>query len=154
MLTSLKARLRRGGITLALCACWLPGAALASEALQTGDVLQYQPTVVTLEGEIDLQQFDGPPGYGDGPDDRPVEVPVLQLQKPVTVNPPPNTPESSPDSESARNVTEMQILSRNGPVNLSGCYRITGTLMHQAIADHYTTVVMVMNAAEPSANCH
>lgn len=153
MLTSQKTRQKIGRLAWIYGVVMLSGMTLATQAASADETLQYQPTVVTLEGEIDMQQFDGPPGYGDGPDDKKVEVPVLQLAKPVTVVPLPDTPEESPDSETARNVTEMQVLSHKGPVKISGCYRITGTLMHQVIADHYTPVLIIMDSAEPSHNC-
>lgn len=120
---------------------------------QAAEALQYQPAVVTLEGYVDMQQFDGPPNYGDGPDDKKVYVPVLHLDSPIAVNPAPNTPNEDPDSEAESNVTELQILAAKGQVKANGCYRITGTLMHQVIADHYTKVLITLNSAQPSTSC-
>ncbi|MFS2222882.1 hypothetical protein [Pantoea sp. B65] len=140
-------------LSLFISAMMLSGAAGLFQQAQAEDVLQYKPTVVTLEGDVDMQQFDGPPGYGDGPNDKKVYVPVLHLATPVSVTPAPNTSNEDPDSEPENNVTEMQVLSEKGPVKLDGCYRISGKLMHQVIADHYTTVLIVMDSAQPSTNC-
>ncbi|MCU5771927.1 hypothetical protein N5923_12740 [Erwiniaceae bacterium BAC15a-03b] len=141
-------------LSLILPAIMLSGTTGLGQMAHAEDVLQYQPAVVTLEGDVDMQQFDGPPGYGDGPDDKKVYVPVLHLSAPVTVNPPPNTSNENADSEPENNVTEMQILSDHGPVKLNGCYRISGKLMHQVIADHYTTVLIIMDSAQPSTHCN
>ncbi|MBP2169638.1 hypothetical protein J2125_002830 [Erwinia toletana] len=146
-------RRKLSALSLIFPAIMLSGSAGLWQMAHAEDVLQYRPTLVTLEGDVDMQQFDGPPGYGDGPDDKKVYVPVLHLATPVAVNPAPGISNEDADSEPESNVTEMQVLSDHGAVKLNGCYRISGKLMHQVIADHYTTVLIIMDSAQPSTNC-
>ncbi|PIJ50255.1 hypothetical protein BL250_08370 [Erwinia sp. OLTSP20] len=123
-------------------------------AAGAAETYHYQPEVVTLSGQVSLQTFDGPPGYGDGPDDQQVKVAVLELDKPITVMPVPGVDINDPNAQQEDNVSDMQIVNRN-KINLpEGCYVLTGTLMHQVNANHYTPVLLQVTSAKPASSCH
>lgn len=126
---------------------------LATSAM-AAETHHYQPESVTLTGGISIQTFDGPPGYGDGPDDQQVKVPVLALDSPVTVMPQPGIDVNDPDAQEEDNVTDMQVMNPNNIPLPEGCYNLTGTLMHQVNADHYTPVLLQLKSATPAKNCH
>lgn len=118
-----------------------------------GNNLHYEPVVVTLEGYITIHQFDGPPNYGEGPNDKKVDVPVLNLSEPVNVSPAGDVSDDDPDNQEEKNIKILQIVNYKKDMKINGCYRVTGTLMHQITADHYTPVLIVMQSFEPSSVC-
>lgn len=118
------------------------------------ETYHYQPESVTLTGSVSIQTFDGPPGYGDGPNDQQVKVPVLALNNPLVVMPQPGIDVNDPDAQEEDNVTDMQVLNPEKLALPEGCYALTGTLMHQVNADHYTPVLLQLKSAAPAKNCH
>lgn len=118
-----------------------------------GNNLSYEPAIVHLEGNVATQSFWGPPGYGEGKNDKKVSVAVLYLNSSINVFPAKDVADDDPDSEPEENVNKLQIVNYKSPVKIRGCYRVTGTLMHQVSADHFTPVLIVMDSYEKSANC-
>ncbi|OON40040.1 hypothetical protein BTJ39_11440 [Izhakiella australiensis] len=118
------------------------------------ETYHYQPEAVTLNGQVSVQTFDGPPGYGDGPDDQQVKVAVLELDSPITVVPSAGVDINDPDAQEEDNVTDMQVLNPDNIDLPEGCYALSGTLMHQVNADHYTPVLLQLKSASAASTCH
>ncbi|QKJ85708.1 hypothetical protein PMPD1_0736 [Paramixta manurensis] len=121
--------------------------------VQAKEVYHFEPEIVTVVGTVTLKKFPGPPNYGEGPDDKKVDVPILLLPQAIDVVARPDATDDNPDSETEKNVGEMQIILPDQPVRLKGCIALTGTLMHQVTAGHYTSVLIVMKSAKPGRRC-
>jgi len=118
-----------------------------------GESLNYEPAIVQLEGNVSTETFWGPPNYGEGKHDQKVNVAVITLNSAINVLPGKNMADDDPDNEVEENVDKLQIVNYKSAVKIRGCYKITGTLMHQISAEHYTPVLIVMNSYEKSTGC-
>ncbi|MCX8959572.1 hypothetical protein [Erwinia psidii] len=83
---------------------------LLSHSSQAQIDLPYEPAVVELKGIISINQFDGPPNYGEGPDDKKVNVPVLRLSEPVNVNPASGLSDDDPDNQLEKKFSSYRLL--------------------------------------------
>jgi Domain of unknown function (DUF4431) len=125
--------------------------AISSQAVEQRCV-EYEPSVVKLEGRIERRVFPGPPNYmsiekGDQQD---VQW-VFHLSKPTCVN---GKRGSDFNSESEADVSELRLVISNGgdwkryaPL-LGREVLATGTLSHAHTAHHRTAVLLTVRRIE------
>ncbi len=125
----------------------------ASAAHAEEQVLQYEPSVVGLTGTIRMERHYGPPNFGASPKTDLVEtVPILILDKPVTVQ---GNPRSPADSDSFSHVTRVQLVIA-GPVrnDLSGFLgkhiMATGRLFEKVSGENFTDVLLDVQQIGPA----
>ena len=127
-------------VCLAATVGLLAGAAHADE-----QVLRYEPAVVNLIGTVRLEQYYGAPNFAPG--SRVETVPVLVLERPVTVQ---GDPASPPDSKSFHHVTriELVVATPGGNAALSAYagkrVQATGRLFEKTFATNFTDVLMMV----------
>ena len=107
-------------------------------------VLHYEPSVVGLTGTIRMERHFGPPNFGQTPQtDRVETVPILILDRPVTVQGSPG----SPDGDSYSHVTRVQlVVAIPGGNDLSGFagkhVLATGRLFEKVSGENFTDVLL------------
>jgi hypothetical protein len=126
-----------GVVTLTLL---FAGAAHADE-----QVLQYEPSVVGLTGVIRMERHYGPPNFGASPKTDLVEtVPILILDRPVTVQ---GNPRSPADADTFSHVTRVQLVvagpGRNDLTRFLGKHvAATGRLFEKVSGENFTDVLL------------
>jgi hypothetical protein len=138
------------GIVIAI-ACFL---FFSSEVVaQQQDWLPYYPAVSRLQGRLIKVFKYGKPSYGENPErDEKVEVPILILQTPVRLK---ARSTSSVNNESVTNVSFVQL---SFPPEVDGNYSkhldkdiiVAGTLVRGYKGEHFTEVVMIVKAVNPT----
>jgi len=117
-------------------------------------VLQYEPSVVGLTGTIRMERHYGPPNFGASPKTDLVEtVPILILDKPVTVQ---GNPRSPADSDSFSRVTRVQLVvagpGRNDLTGFLGKRIVaTGRLFEKVSGENFTDVLLDVQQIGPAA---
>jgi hypothetical protein len=115
------------------------------ENMQT-EWLEYEPSVVELEGTLKIKTFFGPPNFGENPKtDSKEETRILVLDKPINVR---AKGEADPVTDpSAENVRELQLVF-DGPLKkLVGKKLIVkGTLFHAQTGHHFTKVLLNLDS--------
>jgi uncharacterized protein DUF4431 len=104
----------------------------AKKGMPTGWVPR-KPEIATVEGTLTKVSKYGAPNYGDPETDKKLDVPILTLRWPATVD------------LIADNVTYVQLIfsGKTGYEKyLDRSVRVTGTLSEAASKDHFTKVVM------------
>ena len=125
------------------------GAAHAEE-----QVLQYEPSVVGLTGVIRMERHYGPPNFGASPKTDLVEtVPILILDKPITVQ---GNPRSPADAERFSHVTRVQLVvagpGRNDLTGFLGKHIVaTGRLFEKVSGENFTDVLLDVQQIAPAA---
>jgi len=109
----------------------------------SGHELTYEPAVVELAGKLTVKQFYGPPNFGEHPEsDSKEQAWILVLDKPVDVIGKEDGKDDF-DSNTERNVSEVQLVTRQKPDGLLGkSVRVKGTLFHANTGHHHTAVLM------------
>jgi hypothetical protein len=120
---------------------------------QQQDWLPYYPAVSRLQGRLTKVFKYGKPSYGENPErDEKVEVPILILQTPVRLK---ARSTSSVNNESVTNVSFVQL---SFPPEVDGNYSkhldkdiiVAGTLVRGYKGEHFTEVVMIVKAVNPT----
>lgn len=124
-----------------------------SPEIYANDTYQYEPVKVTLKGIVGVKTFHSAPGYGENKNDKQIKVPILSLPQPINVDANRDTASDDSDSQSVNNITDLQVFSYNGPVTFRGCAVLTGSLMHQETAEHYTRVLLIVDKVVASSGC-
>lgn len=124
-----------------------------SSQIYANDVYHYEPVKVTLKGIVGVKTFHSAPGYGENKNDKQIKVPILSLPQPINVDANRDTASDDSDSQSVNNITDLQVFSYNGPVTFRGCAVLTGGLMHQETAEHYTRVLLIVDKVVASSGC-
>ena len=125
----------------------------ASAAHADEQVLQYEPSVVGLTGVIRMERHYGPPNFGASPKTDLVEtVPILILDKPVTVQ---GNPRSPADSDSFSHVTRVQlVVAGPGGNDLTGFLGkhivAKGRLFEKVSGENFTDVLMSVQEVVPA----
>jgi len=104
--------------------------------------LAYEPSVVSLDGELRSSLFPGPPNYTSiGRGDYPESVLILTLDRAVCVS---GDPASSRNSQSHYDLIEVQlVLSKEQARSLIGKrVRASGTLFGAHTGHHRTPIVL------------
>lgn len=132
-------------------ACYL---LVASEIVaQNQDWLPYYPAVSRLQGRLTKVLKYGKPSYGENPEkDEKVEVAILILPTPVRVK---ARPTSSVNNESVTNVSFVQLTftpeaDRDYSKHLDKDIVVAGTLVRGHKGEHFTEVVMIVKAVNPT----
>ena len=126
----------------------------ASAAHAEEQVLQYEPSVVGLTGVIRMERHYGPPNFGASPKTDLVEtVPILILDKPVTVQ---GNPRNPADSDSFSHVTRVQlVVAGPGGNDLTGFLGkhivATGRLFEKVSGENFTDVLLDVQQIAPAA---
>jgi hypothetical protein len=107
----------------------------------------YTTCPVRLHGLVKYEMSYGPPGYGDTPQqDVKIQVPLLVLQKPISVN-------ASDVFLSAADQTEIQIETSKDLRAMSGrCVEVSGTLRGGVTATDITPVVLILETIVDRTN--
>jgi hypothetical protein len=120
---------------------------------QQQDWLSYYPAVSRLQGRLTKVFKYGKPSYGENPErDEKVEVPILILQTPVRLK---ARSTSSVNNESITNVSFVQLsfppeVDRNYSKHLDKDIVVAGTLVRGYKGEHFTEVVMIVKAVNPT----
>lgn len=112
--------------------------------------LAYEPTSVTLTGEIEMRKLPGPPNYRSvARGDRPETVYFVKLDKAVCVS---GDPTSRLKSKSHAGIEEVQLIlsAVKGSAAVGKRMRVTGTLSGAQSAHHRTPVLLTVKAMRPS----
>ena len=109
--------------------------------------LSYEPTLVSIDGELTTRMVPGPPGYvsivrGDHPE----KVVILVLEAPICVN---ADPSSRTNSKTHTRVMEVQLVIEKTSYRnlLDKKVRATGSLFQAHSRHHRTPVVLTVKAA-------
>jgi hypothetical protein len=120
-------------------------------------VLHYEPAVTQLSGTVQLERHYGPPNYGASPlSDAVLNVPVLVLDAPVTVqgNPPDPRGGLALDGTTYPDVARVQMTFAIPGINvrsLAGRHvTVEGKLFEKVSAQNFTDVVMDVQGLAPS----
>jgi Domain of unknown function (DUF4431) len=106
--------------------------------------LQYEPSVVELQGNLtEVDEF-GPPNFGENPNlDTKVRVPILVLSEPINVR---GDPASQLNAESFKGIRDIQLIFSGGAAAYSAFIDrhvvVKGTLFRAESGHHYTDVVL------------
>ncbi|HME23092.1 MAG TPA: DUF4431 domain-containing protein [Acetobacteraceae bacterium] len=117
-------------------------------------ILQYEPSVVGLTGVIRMERHYGPPSFGASPKTDLVEtVPILLLDKPVTVQ---GNPRSPAEAEAFSHVTRVQLVvagpGRNDLTRFLGKHIVaTGRLFEKVSGENFTDVLLDVRQIGPAA---
>jgi hypothetical protein len=120
-------------------------------------VLKFDTPGIELEGTLTERMFYGPPGFGETPEkDSQDRVLVLQLKKPITVEPVKNAgSKNSLGLETVRHVLLVQLFFDRGHQSqarklLGKKIRVEGTLDEAVAPRQYTNVTMSVIAIDPN----
>ncbi|MBS7455735.1 DUF4431 domain-containing protein [Coralloluteibacterium stylophorae] len=100
-----------------------------------------------VQGRVVLRDEQGPPGFGESPDDPVVRVPVLELAAPLIVE------AAAGGAGTKRSVDALQLAGTGARDVGTGCRRIRGRLFAAETGHHYTPVLIEVAAAEPADGC-
>ena len=133
-------------LSLLLCALLILALSCGSTTKQPGDQLEemwvgYEPSEVSLEGRLVVENKFGPPNWGENPDtDMKLHVPMLILSRPLNVRRDPN---SDVNDETFTGVQKVQLQIRSDYQKLVGKEVVaTGSLYAGQTGWHFTDVLM------------
>ena len=113
----------------------------------SAEVLKYEPSIVTLRGQLSLQEFPGPPGYESVVQgDKPERFWILTLNTPIRVI-------ASPGDElmeTQDNVKEIQLVCFTGcreqfSFSASETVMLSGSLFSAHSGHHHKNVLMTVS---------
>jgi hypothetical protein len=144
----------RTGILKTLVA--LGAAFLVSSVVSARECLDYEPAMVTIQGNLSLKPAYGPPGFGEDPKhDAREDYLALTLDAPVCMK---ASPEPHTDDVSETEIKAMQLVFRNGEAFKQTKQRIgkrisvTGSLFHGFTGHHHTTVLLKVKEIGQAVN--
>jgi hypothetical protein len=107
--------------------------------------LAYEPAPVELKGKLVVVAKYGPPNWGETPDeDMKLQVPILRLNVPVSVQ---GDPKSETNSETFRDLREIQLAGLGDYEDYRNCdVVVRGTLSRGLTAWEFTKVVMTVTS--------
>lgn len=126
------------------------GLSFSEELKKDPAVLNYEPSQVVLKGKVTTRLEYGAPGFGEDPkNDAKENIFLLVLDKPVDVQPDPDL-SSDTNTESFKNVREMQMVFMNIDHKLfkrimGKKVKVTGTLFQAETGHHHTDVLVTVD---------
>lgn len=113
-------------------------------------VLQYEPSVVCLTGEVSVEQRFGPPNYGETPDiDERVDVPILHTVQPFAVRGDPSS-ETNTESFSGLDSVQLVFLHDLDKARSFDGRKVTvhGSLSTAESGHHFTNVILIVTRVD------
>lgn len=108
--------------------------------------LSFEPEIVVLEGQLEQEQFYGPPNYGENPETDEIEMAlIVTLAEPISVR---GDGRGQPGYEDVTDVTRVQLVCARSGIDcwsLTGRrVRITGMLFTAATGHHRTKILITV----------
>jgi hypothetical protein len=109
--------------------------------------LSYEPTVVSLEGELISRTEYGPPNYGETPNlDKKSLIYLIKLKNAINVK---GDPEDEVNRTDFKGLKELQIVDLDGNYNYQQFMHktvvIKGTLSEAVTGHQYTNVIFIVD---------